>query len=295
MPILVSQNYSTKQMRNPLLYIILSLLPFSVLFAQSPAKDSISDVGVAVSPAHLNFNLKPGESGKQEIKITNETKMRRTFKVTIKDFDMNNIGKASFMNAGTSAHSISQWMSISPSLIELAPGAIGKVTVTINIPDSDGTNRAAWCIAMIEEVKARQQLEPEGNKQKISLGVIPSFGFGVYIYQNPPDVATNKVEIRNFIYNNLQDSVHKRNLDLTLTNTGDGIAFCTAYVELTNTKTGQQQRLMVKRFTILPGYTRNYIYILPESLAKGHYSAVGVLDYGSKDIVEAAELEFRVD
>ncbi len=260
--------------------------------AQAPADSTLKDIGVAVTPSHLNFNLKPGEAKTYEVKVTNETLVNRSFNVSLSDYDADKAGKTIFMKPGTSIYGMSQWLSVSPTFFELKPGGVQKVTVTLNIPDSIMAARAAWGLLWIEEQKERQSLDNNGNDKAISLGVIPTFAFGVYLYQNPPTVANNKVSIDNFVYQGLNGAQPK--IDMTLKNVGDGIASCLAYVELTNTKTGKQQRLLVKRFVILPGYTRNYMFTLPEKLEKGPYSAVGVLDYGSKEDVEAAEINFEV-
>lgn len=260
--------------------------------AQAPADSTLKDIGVAVTPSHLNFNLKPGETKTYEVKVTNETLVKRSFNVSLSDYDADKAGKTIFLKPGTSIYGMSQWLSVSPTFFELKPGAVQKVTVTLSIPDSITAARAAWGLLWIEEQKERQSLDKNGNDKSISLGVIPTFAFGVYMYQNPPTVANNKVSIDNFVYQGINGSTPK--IDMTLKNVGDGIASCTAYVELTNTKTGKQQRLMVKRFVILPGYTRNYMFTLPDKLEKGTYSAVGVLDYGSKEDVEAAEINFEI-
>lgn len=267
----------------------------SVAAAWAQGSDStLKDVGVAVSPSHINFNLKPGETKTYEVKVTNETLIRRSFTVALKDYDVDKAGKTSFLESGTSKYGMSSWLNVSPTFFELRPGGVQKVTVTLSVPDSGFSNRAAWSIMLIEEKKQRESLDNTGDDKKISLGVIPTFGFGVYIYQNPPTVKNNKVEIRNFTLQKGKEA-KQRNIELTLKNEGDGIASCVSYVELTNETTGKQQKLLVKRFTILPGYTRNYIFALPQNLEKGKYSAVGVLDYGSKDVVEAAELEFTIE
>lgn len=276
-----------------LLFMFLAAATCTPAFSQNQPDSTLKDVGVAVSPSRVNFNLKPGESKTYEVKVTNETKMKRSFRVSLKDFDMDKSGRSSFMAPGTAEHSLARWINVAPTFVELQPGGTQKIRVTLNVPDSEGTNRAAWCVMMVEETKERKQLEPEGNDQKIAFGILPTFGFGVYLYQNPPTVQNNKVEIKNFTLQKVDNK--PRNIELTLTNTGDGIAFCTAYVELTNLNTGKRQRLLVKRFTVLPGYTRNYLYGLPEKLEKGKYSVVGVLDFGSKDVVEAAELEFKLE
>jgi hypothetical protein len=176
----------------------------------------------------------------------------------------------------------------------VVPGGFQKVKVTLTVPDTGFSNRAGWCLMMVEERKKRETIDNKGGDKKISLGVIPTFAFGVYIYQNPPTVKNNKVEIKNFV-STLPANKKTRNIEFALENVGDGIAFCIAYVELTNLKTGKQQKLMVKRFTILPGNRRNYLFPLPENLEPGKYSAVGVLDFGSNEEVEAAELNFDIE
>lgn len=258
---------------------------------KQPSDSALKDVGVALTPSHLNYNLKPGESRTYEVTVTNETRVTRSFNVSLRDYDADKAGTTIFMEPGTSMHGLSNWISVSPTFFEMKPGAVQKVRVTLTIPDSVGSNRAAWGLLWIEEKKERQSLDNNGGDKKISLGVIPTFAMGVFIYQNPPTVANNKVEIQNFAF---QNSGSGAKVDMILKNTGDGIASCTAYIELTNTKTGKQQRLTVKRFTILPGYVRNYMFSLPQNLEKGSYSAVGVLDYGSKESVEAAELNFEL-
>jgi len=278
------------------IFILLFFLQYSLsgIAQTDPSDTTLKDIGVAVSPSHLTFNVKPGESKSYEVVVTNETKTKRSFKISVKDFDMDKSGRSTFMVSGSSEHSLGKWLNISPTFFEIKPGMAQKVKINLNLPDSDAANRAAWSVLWVEEAKERKALETEASEQKIAFGITPVFAFGVWIYQNPPNVANKKVEIKNFVIQSGSDSKSK-NIELTLVNSGDGIALCTAYVELTNTNTGKTQRLLVKRFTILPGYTRNYLFGLPEKLEKGKYSAVGVLDYGSKEIVEAAELEFKIE
>jgi hypothetical protein len=62
--------------RNFKLFTLFILFTIRV-FAQTDSL--LKDVGVAVSPSHINFNLKPGESKTFEVKVTNETQLRRSF------------------------------------------------------------------------------------------------------------------------------------------------------------------------------------------------------------------------
>tara|TARA_B100000780_G_scaffold274794_1_gene240356 strand:- start:308 stop:463 length:156 start_codon:yes stop_codon:yes gene_type:complete len=51
----------------------------------------------------------------------------------------------------------------------------------------------------------------------------------------------------------------------------------------------------VKNFTIVPDLTRDFIFNLPQTLQKGKYLAVGVLDYESSEEIQAAKLEFEIN
>ena len=95
-----------------------------------------------------------------------------------------------------------------------------------------------------------------------SNGCHPTFAFGVFAYQNPPNVTDNKVEFTNF---QLKDSDKSKYLRIEVQNQGDGIAYCTSYIDLTNLDTGDQQRLKVKNFTIVPELIRDFNFFSPQT------------------------------
>ena len=141
--------------------------------------------------------------------------------------------------------------------------------------------------------KERKTIEPaKPGKETIAFGIVPTFAFGVWLYQNPPNVEISEVEIENFIFN---QSDENRFLKLEVKNVGDGISFCYAYVEVTNLDTGEQLVLGGQRYTILPGYDRGFNFDELMKLPKGRYSAVGVVDYYSNSEVVAAELDFEIE
>lgn len=257
-----------------------------------PAADISKDfTGLSVSPSTLHFNLSPGKSKSMEVKIKNDTQKKFVFQANFSDFVMGTNGKPVGQQNGSNRFGLSQWSTISPAYFELAPGETQKIQVTVNIPDGTEYNHAAWTVLMLDEVTKRTPLSPNGTGNTIALGITPSLGFGVYVYQNPPDHALEKIEIENFVFN---DSTQTRKLKLSATNSGEGIGFCTSYVELTNLQTGEQQKLKGQKFTILPGFDRVFFYDLPKDIKPGKYSAVGVIDTNNPEQVTAAELEFNI-
>ena len=285
---------------SPKTTIYLSLLFVCFIFTSNTLEgqnktkqDSPKSLGVSVSPSHFHFIQEQGQIKTYDITVKNTTSTAKSFNVNIYDFDMNGKGKSSFLPPGEGKYSLSKWMNISPTFIELEPFKTKKVKVTVSVPSDDNGRKAAWSILMIEQEAPRNNLvntKKDGNT--VAFGIVPTFAFGIFAYQNPPNVLTNNIEFTEFQFLE-NDAVNK--LLLEVQNKGDGIAYCTSYIDLTNLDTGEQQRLRVKNFTIVPDLTRDFIFNLPQTLQKGKYLAVGVLDYESSEEIQAAKLEFEIN
>ena len=258
----------------------------------SSSSNDYQTKGISVSPAHFHLALDPGESKTYEITVKNDTEKAQRFRVNKYDFNMNGKGKTGFLPSGTGKYSLSRWLNLSPTFVEVAPGEKKKINFTVSIPTGADGERSAWNVIMIEQEEPRKKLEPAKKSEgTVALGVIPTFAFGVFVYQNPPNVANNNVEITNFM---LDQSSAENIMTIEATNKGDGIAYCTSYIDLTNLNTGDQQRLSVKRFTIVPDLIRDFKHALPEDLPKGKYMAVGVLDYEGSEEIQAAKTQFEI-
>ena len=290
--------------RSIFILILFNILIILLLSLQSRANLSITpkvgdedeekyNKGVTVSPSHLKFNVDMGKMKTKKIKITNYTQSKQKFRIKYNDFDISTDGKSSFLEPGTSDYSLSDLVSISPTFIELEPGSAKEVSVTVQVPGGEEAAKAAWGVIVIEQAEEKKVLDP-GNQsgETIAFGITPVFAFGVWVYQNPPYVENNLVDITDFVYDSENG---KKLLVLSVENKGDAITFCKAYVELTNLNTGKQQSLGGQNYTILPRYKRIFVFELPADLAKGNYSVVGVLDYNSEEEIVAAELELSIE
>ena len=276
-----------------LLFVCFIFTPNTLDGQNKEKQNAPKSLGVSVSPSHFHFTQEQGQIKTYDITVKNTTSTAKSFNVNIYDFDMNGKGKSSFLPPGDGKYSLSKWMNISPTFIELEPFKTKKVKVTISVPSDDNGRKAAWSILMIEQEAPRNNLvntKKDGNT--VAFGIVPTFAFGIFAYQNPPNVLTNNIEFTEFQFLE-NDAVNK--LLLEVQNKGDGIAYCTSYIDLTNLDTGEQQRLRVKNFTIVPDLTRDFIFNLPQTLQKGKYLAVGVLDYESSEEIQAAKLEFEIN
>ncbi len=255
-----------------------------------PLKDTVPR-GVSVSPPTIRFALKPGTSQSKQIKISNDTDVARTFQVKVQDYLASDINRSAENSKVPDdyKYGLKKWLYATPSLITIQPGEKGFINVLLDIPPGDEFAHAAWSLIVVDEVKERQELNvPNQGSNAMGMGIVPSMGFGIFVYQNPPNLANNQVSMTGYSL-----STDKKNISMKASNTGDGIGFCTYYVELLNMATGETIKLPAKTATILPGSTRLLELDLPP-LPPGSYNALGVLDFGSKEYVETAELDFTV-
>ncbi|MBL4752206.1 MAG: hypothetical protein JKY52_01215 [Flavobacteriales bacterium] len=296
---------NNKNMFNRILLVLLiGLTPFMAISQKAtlvtPQEEvykidsaSITDLGVAVAPSIMRFRATPGESQTQYLTITNDTYKHQNFRITFSDFDLTDEGAAQQLPFGVEhEYGLTKWITADQTFIKLKPGEAKKIAVSVNLPDEPEAYRAAWSMMMVDLEKEREYLVPPKSGENVAMGIVPTFGFGIFIYQNPPNTTINKVEISRFEFT-YDDK--NRYVSIGVENVGDGIGFCVVYVELSNLSNGKQERLPLKRITVLPGQKRDLEFAFPGNTGKGRYSVMGVLDFGSDTELEAAEMEILVE
>jgi P pilus assembly chaperone PapD len=282
---------------NNILYLILTL-GVTKLLAQVVEVDSnyvkvMKDTvpkGVSVSPSSMRFAIKPGSSQSRKINVINDTDVERTFEVKSQNYGAEDINRAAADSKTTEdfKFGLTKWTYITPAVFTLKPKEKMSINVLIDIPMGSENLHAAWSLIVVEEVKQRQPLSVNTNGDAMGLGIVPTFGFGIFVYQNPPGLPPTEVALTTY-----KISDDKGNFIIKAKNTGEGIGFCTYYVELMNMATGKIEKMAPSQATILPGVEREFKISIP-SLPSGSYNAMVVLDYGSKEMVESAELDFAI-
>jgi hypothetical protein len=115
----------------------------------------------------------------------------------------------------------------------------------------------------------------------------------VHIFQTPPTVTAKNAEIETFTeVTTEKDST--RMMLLRVKNSGEAILDCVSYLEYTNLQSGEEQRQKPIAYTLLPGTARELKFPISSALPDGKYSLLGVVDYGSRENVQAAETEVTI-
>lgn len=240
---------------------------------------------ISTSPTRLNFKVSPGGTRQAKITVTNNDAARHDFSVDFGDFDATREGKSKFLEKGEMARSCADWLSASPSLFSLEPGEAQEVFLTLDVPQDSAALIARWAVTYIRLAEERRGQQQDSDGLIVNLN--QAYRFGVYVFQTPPNATYAKGELIDFKYNEDQ-------LKLRLRNTGETFLKCNSYAELTNLQTGEVSRLKSRQFTVLPASNRDVSFFIPKSYKPGTYSVLGVLDYGNRDEIEAAEIEITI-
>lgn len=240
---------------------------------------------ISTSPTRLNYKVSPGGSSTGLITVTNNAEKRQTFTVDFGDFDASRAGKSKFLEKGVLPRTCANWLSATPSLFELDPGESQQIRVVMDVPQDSTALIARWAVAYIRLSEERQVSQENSDGLVVNLN--QAYRFGVYIFQTPPNAVYAKGELIDFKQDDDQ-------LVLRLRNVGETFLKCNSYAEFTNLQTGEISRLKPRNFTVLPASNRDVTFIIPNDYPPGKYSVLGVLDYGNRDEVEAAELEIEI-
>lgn len=245
----------------------------------------------SVAPTRVFFNNNLGESASKTVSVMNKSNQAQSYQVSFLDFSVDNAqGKPSLVKANRYKHSISPWISATPSFFTIEPGGRVEVKVTLETPNTPEANSVKWGAMSIK--LAKEQISPLDEQQnKMGMAIVNTFQIIVYVFQNPPTITEKNAEIYDFktIVND-----DKMTIQLATKNPSPSILDCHTYLEFTNLQTGWSKSTKKKRFTLLPSGSKETNFLLPKGIAKGKYSVMGVVDYGSSSEIKAAEIEIEI-
>jgi len=265
------------------IYKIITLFSIVVVSFQSALAQ-----GFEVSPVILEFNAEPATSMTKTVTISNYFNQRRAFNLTLGDFDRNQKGEKAYSKAGQMKRSCADWITISPSFVEVNPNESKDITVTMNVPS--GKKETRW--SMIYVKAAKEQTSFNADKG-FAGGVVVSPTIGIQVYQSPKSNTNYKAALSNL--RELTEATDKdRKLSVFVENLGDKNLKCKMYLLIANLETATEEKTSTIVFPLLPGRSREAELKLPKKLAKGKYSIAAILDYGHGSDLEGIQTEIEI-
>ncbi|RMG81043.1 MAG: hypothetical protein D6707_05430 [Bacteroidetes bacterium] len=237
-----------------------------------------------VAPVVLNFSLDPGESETRKINITNHSSEKNTFELKIYDFEKTPDGKKQTLPAGTSSHSLADWLNVNPAMIELNPNETKSVEVTLSVPK--GETGTKWAMIAVQQVKEQEFSEID---KKLAAGVIVVPRIAVVVTQSSKSNTNWAGKIENI----QQVSTEKDSIRLfkaRVINTGDKIINGKVYLAVANINTGEEKEYPPVRVKLFPGESKEVTLQLKDELEPGRYAVAAIFDYAPNKALEGTQM-----
>jgi hypothetical protein len=93
-----------------------------------------ADLSLLASPAELNVELRPGQSTAQIVKVINKGTVPFKYNAYSWEWWYSDKARKLFAPIGTFDRQAARWITISPAVMELKPGATAEVKVTVSAP-----------------------------------------------------------------------------------------------------------------------------------------------------------------
>ena len=238
-----------------------------------------------VSPALISFKLNPNEIGTQKVLLTNHSDKKQSFELKMSDYSIDSLGNKLRMPPGTSKRSCANWISISPSLLELNPNETKQIDVTMTVP-SDGFS-SKWVLIYVQTSK--EQSDFSKPDKAVATGVLISPRIVIQVFQSPSLNNNYMATIQKF-KEITKKGDKERSFSVEISNVGDKLINAKVFLNLANTSTGIETKFNAETIKVLPDAKRQLVLKLPSDLPKGKFALAALLDYGHNTDIEGAQL-----
>ena len=266
--------------------------------AYNPWEDTVKRKKIVVTPTIVYFNTEAGRPETRTISVMNNTDKPYQFRLLMKDWERDSLGRHRYFLAGAHSRSCARWLTADKTFLEVRPGEVGRVNITMTIPDTVelsergdtvNSNEMKWTMVLLETMTEKSVAQKHG---KVTTKIGQAATIGVHIYQTPPALQNVK-EVRMLSLKKLNDDRHYR---IIAQNKGEAHLRCFFSIELMSQETGEKITLEEKAAPLFPLQERYVDFELPQNLAKGKYTMVAIVDAKDDEVpLEAAELEIEIN
>jgi hypothetical protein len=250
---------------------------------------SVSAQKVGIQPSILEFHLMPGVTESQLIRISNFSDKKVSFQAYVADWLRDSTGAHHYYKPDTLSRSCATWIKLDRNFVELEPGKSEDFLVRLQAPnDPQAFKQMKWAMLFLQSA-AEQDSANRDNKQ-FNTKIKELLRVGIHIYQTPPSVTKMSAKALTL----LPVTDEKNAYDFFMQNTGETMLQCNAHLELTNIETGKEIKLDRTEFPVFPEARRIVRLTIPDTVPKGKYSALAILDIGEDASLEAIERTIEI-
>ncbi|MBE7172315.1 MAG: hypothetical protein INR73_17135 [Williamsia sp.] len=244
---------------------------------------------VGIQPSILEYHLAPGTTESQVIRIANMSDKKISFEAYLADWLRDSTGAHEYFKPDTLPSSCAKWVSLSKNFIEVEPGKTEELLVRLQgPPDLNAFKQMRWAMLFLQS--ASEKDSATRNSKQFNTKIKELLRVGIHIYQTPPSIT--HAEAKGIALKEVP--AEKNSYDFYMANTGETMLECKVHMELTNVETGKEYKLDRTEFPVFPASKRKVRLIIPDTVPKGKYSALAILDTGEESALEAVEKAIEV-
>lgn len=270
--------YTIKLDQSPSMKYVFYFL-FLIILKPATAQD------FEVSPVIINFNANPGEIQQAKVTIRNHANIKQVFTFNLGDFELDTTSRKVRMAPGTSARSCADWLTISPSFVELKPNEEREITVIVTVPKEKSGSK--WSMIYVQ-ASNEQNENPIDKQLATGIKIVPR----IVIQVNQSSKINTNYKAKIYSLTEIEsetDSLHT--YTAIVENTGDKIIEANVQLALANLTTAVEQKFKAKMERVYPGEKKTFTLILPQgNYSTGKYALAAILDYGHNTNLEGSQI-----
>ncbi len=253
------------------------------------ALSSLNAQDFEISPVDLKFNAEPGQVQSKAISITNHSNQASQFAVSLADFVVNKQGRKVAAQEATTEHSLANWISINPPVVELQPNETRQIIVSVQSPAKDYSSR--WSYIFIKNVLEQTAFTAD---KELSQGLNIMGRIAVEVYQSAESNKNYAMQIYE-LHEIPSEKAGVRKFRATAYNSGEKITNCKVTLLASNMETTKETVVQVVNFQSFPETPREINFELKTNkLQNGKYALAAILDYGAQSNLEGTQIVVEI-
>lgn len=259
------------------------LLP--ALLAAAPAH-----AGFVAAPMELHFEVGAGASGSLPLTISNKADAPLTVRMSFVDTRWGVDGAEENLEPGTLPRSCAAWVVVAENVLDLGPGEVRRVPVTMTTPD--GASGSYWTKMFLEEISTPKGTQAvHGNR---TYNIFMKQRVGVRIYEDVPGTAEPELSITNVALVPGEAApgdpaeAQAPSVRIDVSNLGNSVLRCMGHVEVRDSEGAVAEKIpmgSLGRFVIFPDGKRVLAVKPTQPLGPGVYTALAIVDFGGDHLV----------
>lgn len=260
-----------------------------LLFLSAQLATAQEEKGISVKPVKIPFTLEAGHSAIQTVHIINHTDKPTNFKLYFEDWRRDSFGMKRYYYPGVYKRSCANWLKINKENVVVDPGKTEDILVRMELPDDPkAVEEMKWTMLFVETI-------PENKGASKFTGLRTEVGniirIAVQITQTPPNITEKDIQMLSFGNTPGEDKKYR----ITCKNTGQKEIDSKALIEVAPIGNPEKKFTLTPRtFPTFPEQVRVIDFMLPDTLSKGKYTMVGVIDAGDEVPLQASQAVIEI-